>query len=195
MLDAIAQHVDPSRARTVLRASLKGTPVPPPGDTDADEISDFLHEHVSPSLARVIGTEESKEVLRTADALVAPLRKDRIANEVRTFRAPYVLVSDRVNALEKVVDLRRVETMIDAAIELDGVPDATLVIDARTTATSLVTLALAAEDLPAATQILVVGATDEARAMFEDITHRAATFVDRFIPLDLRASEPTRRAA
>ena len=195
LLDAIAQRVGPERAPDVLQRSLEGTPLPPPSDSDPDEITEFIQDHLSLSLARVIGAEDTKEVLDTAEALVAPLRRDVLVQEARVFRAPYILVSERPHPLEGAIELRRVETMIEAACEADVMPEATLVVDVRTSSLSLVTLALAAIDLPAATQILVVGANDKERASYEAIARRAATFVEHHLPLDLRAPVRLGRSA
>jgi hypothetical protein len=124
-----------------------------------------------------------------AQALLAPLRHDALAAGATLFRAPYVLVSDVPNALEGVIEMRRVTTLVDALLELDAMPDATLVVDATCMHVSLVGLALGSIDLAAGTQIVIVGASDAARAEHEAVARRAATFVDRFLPLDL----PSRR--
>lgn len=195
LLDALAQHVDPHEARGLLDRALASSPLPPAG-SDAAPIADFIHDHVSLSLARVLGPEETQGVLDVADALVAPLRRDRLVCDVRPFRAPYVLLSDRPNRLEGVIDLSRVETLVEAACALDATPDATLVIDARARCVSLVSLALAAEDFPSRAQVLVVGASRRAEASFAALARRHATFVSQYLPLDLRApAKPVRSAA
>jgi hypothetical protein len=187
MLDALAQRVGPENAPEVLRRSLIGTPLPPA--TDAGEITEYLHDHLRRSLRRELGAA-ADDVLRTAEALLAPLRRDALLVGRPAFRAPYVLVSDVPHCLEGVIDLRRVTTLVDALLEADACPEATLVIDLPHTTLSLLTLALASGELPPSTQILVVGASDAEQAEFRAVTQRPTTFLQVYLPLDLRTPAP-----
>jgi len=186
MLDALAQRVGPDDAPELLRRSMSGTPVPP-ADGDADEITSYLHAHLRRGLRRELGAAATDEVVTTAEALLAPLRHDVLLDQRQAFRAPYVLLSDAPNALEGVIEMRRVTSLIEALFEADANPDATLVVDLPRTRVSHVSLALAANDLPQRTQILIVGASDQARLEYESVALRAATFVNGYLPLDLRA--------
>jgi len=195
MLDALAQRVGPEQAPEVLRRSMVGTPVPPPGG-DAQDLTEYLHAHVKPTLRRHLGLAETRRVVIAAEALLAPLRRDGLlATRSTGFRAPYVLLSDVPNTLEGVIEMRRVTSLFDALIEADALPEATLIVDAAHTSVSLSSLALAAAELPGAMQMVIVAATDEQRAEFETVARRAATFLPRYLPLDLRPLEPLAHAA
>jgi hypothetical protein len=64
------------------------------------------------------------------------------------------------------------------------------VIDLPRTHVSLLGLALETAELPPRTQILVIGATEAEQAEFQSVAQRGATFVQSYLPLDLRTPAP-----
>lgn len=185
ILDALALEVGPERAPSVLETTLAQTLGELPDVDDPAALRRFVRGPLHSSLRVALSPAEADVVVRTAEALLAPLQRDRLCVGKPIFRAPYVLVSSKHNDLEGVVELRRVECLLDLLIEADAVPSATLVVDAWRTSMSLVTLALAASDLPESTAIVIVGASDDERLAFTSASHRGATFLERFIPLGI----------
>jgi len=195
LLDAIATELSADRAASLLPRLLAAAPAL--DGMDPAELRALLRDDLAPVLRFEVGLEAASAILTTTEALLAPLQRDLLLCHRPAFRAPYILVSDAPNDLEGIIDVRRVETALEALLEADAVPDATIVVDMRECARCLVTLALAAIDLPLRTQIVIVAASAAERARFEELSARPATFVDRFLPLDLggRRVSALRRAA
>lgn len=185
ILDALALELGPERAPAVLETTLSQTLGELPDVDDPAALRRFVRGPLHSSLRVALSPAEADGVVRAAEALMAPLQRDRLCVGKPIFRAPYVLASSKRNDLEGVVELRRVECLLDLMIEADAMPHATIVIDAWRSTIGLVTLALAASELPETTALVVVGASDEERRAFEIATLRGATFVERFLPLGI----------
>ena len=173
MLDAIATELDADRAPSLLARVLVGAPSF--DGMDPTELSELVREHLEPALAFEVGVERAHAIAESAEALLAPLRRDRLLACRPAFRGPYILVSDVANNLEGIVDVRRVTAALDALVEADAIPDATLVVDTHHCAPCVMTLALGAADLPYGVQIVIVGASAAERARFEEISSLVST--------------------
>lgn len=189
LLDALATRMHPDEARPVLDralASAGGPDVP----HDAASISGFVRGALHASLCEQLGGDEAKAVVDAAEALLAHLKPDRLIADRPVFRGPFILVSGKKSAFERVLDVRRVTTALDLLHEADQVPHATLVIDAWSTPIEPITLAAMTEDLPPTMDIVVVGALAEDEDAFVQLASRQVTFTDVYEPLGL-----VRRAA
>ncbi len=185
LLDALALEVGPERAPAVLETTLSQTLGELPDVDDPAALRRFVRGPLHSSLSAALSPAEADGIVRAAEALMAPLQRDRLCVGKAIFRAPYVLVSNKRNDLEGVVEMRRVECLLDLLIEADAMPGATVVVDSWRSSVGLVTLALAAADLPETTSLVIIGASDEDRRAFEVTSRRGATFLERFLPIGI----------
>jgi hypothetical protein len=194
VLDVLSNDFGLELGRTMLDVVLARAGEPS-DHQDPKRIGEYLRGPFAEAIVAQLGPETGMRIVHRSESLLAGLRPCRILKSVPKHRGPWVLLSARKSAFEGVLEMTRVESILDLLVEVESSPRAIVVVDAMYLPVHLVTLGVVLDELGEHVEIVVVGATREEEETLRLVARRAVSFTSVYEPLGIerRAQRHTDR--
>lgn len=189
VLDVLSNDFGLELGRTMLDVVLARAGEPS-DHQDPQLIGEYLRGPFAKAITAQLGADVGMRIVHRAEALLAGLRPCRILKSVPRHRGPWVLLSARKSAFEGVLEMTRVESVLDLLVEVEASPRAIVVVDAMYLPVHLVTLGVVLDELGEHAEIVVVGATREEEETLRHVARRAVTFTSVYEPLGMERRQP-----